>query len=166
VARSVGSRLLAFTGIHCVRPEALKSVAYGKPGDILDVYRHLIAAGQPPRAYLPRELCWREMGSIASYEALHAELAGLPPGAHPPLKTGRPDRIHPSAEVAEDAALSGYVVIGEQCRIASGAVLEDVILWDGVHVAAGARLKRCIVGDGARVSGEHRNVVLTSRMPV
>jgi mannose-1-phosphate guanylyltransferase len=164
--QSVDTRLLAFTGIHCIRPEVMKSVVYGKPGDILDLYRRLIAVGEPPRAYFPDKLYWREMGSLASYAALHAELAGLAPGAHPPLETGGPVRIHPSARVGKNAALSGYVAIGEKCQIASGAVLEDVILWDGVEVAAGASLRRCIVGDGVRVGGEHEREVLAHPISV
>jgi mannose-1-phosphate guanylyltransferase len=163
--RSVAAQLLAFTGIHCVRPEAMRSLALGEPVDILDVYRRLIALGEPPRAHVPDELYWREMGSLSSYAALHAELARLRPGAHPPLETGGPVRIHPSARVAENAALGGYVVIGKECRVASGAVLEDVILWDGVEVAAGASLSRCIVGDDVRVRGEHQHEVMTNQSP-
>ncbi len=157
-----GAKLLAFTGIHCVWPEAVKSLEYGKPNDILDAYRHLIASGKPPRAYLPRGLVWREMGSLKSYAALHAELSCLPPGTHPPLVTGGSLKIHPSSELAQDVGLYGYVVIGAGCRVASGAVLEDVVLWDDVTVAEGASLARCIVGDGAHVTGRHEDEVLVA----
>ncbi|MHC1742107.1 MAG: sugar phosphate nucleotidyltransferase [Syntrophobacteraceae bacterium] len=161
-ARSNDARLLAFTGIHCVRPEAFESLDIGKPGDILDVYRRLIARGEPPRAYLPASLVWREMGSLASYAVLHKELAVQPPDAYPPLVTGGAVRIHASSVVAEDVALSGYVVVGEGCRVGAGTVLEDVVLWDGVDVAEGSSLTRCIVGDGARVSGRHQDEVLVA----
>lgn len=157
---SAGTRLLAFTGIHCIRPDALASMENGKPGDILDAYRRLIASGAPPRAYLPESLVWREMGSLESYAALHAELAGLPPDAHPPLVTGGSVCIHPSSEISGDAVLKGYVVTGAGCRVGAGAYLEDVVLWDRVDVAQGALLKRCIVGDGARVTGNHLDEIL------
>jgi mannose-1-phosphate guanylyltransferase len=165
-ADSVDIGLLAFTGVHCIRPEAVQSLRYGEPADILDAYRHLIALDVPPRAYVPNAPGWREMGSIRSYAALHAELAGLPPGAHPPLATGSAIRIHPSSRVADTAAFGGYVVIGENCRVSAGAVLEDAILWDGVTVAPNSTLIRCIVGDGAQVSGRRRDEVLGNQTPV
>lgn len=159
-ARSIDTRLWAFTGIHCIQPEVLHPVGHGEAADILDIYRGLIASGQPPRSFFPSPLTWREMGSISSYAALHAESARLSPGVLAPLATGTPFQIDASAVIAPDVRLQGYVVIGRRCHIGSGAVLEDVILWDDVDVAAGAILRRCIVADGVRVSGEHRNGVL------
>jgi mannose-1-phosphate guanylyltransferase len=159
-ARSSDTRLRAFTGIHCLRPDAVKSLARGKAADILDVYRELIAAGQPPRPFFPEALTWREMGSLASYAALHAELASLPAGVHPPLKTGTPVSIDPSADVSTTVSFKGYVVIGKNCVVGEGALLEDVILWDDVKVARGASLRRCVVADRARVSGLHHDEVL------
>lgn len=157
--------LLAFTGIHCLHREAVAGLRRGEPADILDVYRHLIAVGRPPRADLAQGFEWREMGSIGSYVALHAEWAGLPPGAHPPFATGSAVCIHPSSTVGEGAVLAGYVVMGENCRVEAGALLEDAILWDDVTVKAGAVLRRCVAGDGTFVSGSHQDEVLVGRGP-
>ncbi len=66
--------LLAFTGIHCMDPEAVEDLPHGHTADILDVYRRWIARGRGPRAVRSWGLEWREMGSIESYVALHAEL--------------------------------------------------------------------------------------------
>ena len=81
-------RLLAFTGIHCINPEAIRPTPSGVFWDILDIYRGLIRAGNPPRAVFQNDLFWREMGSVQSYRALLAELSTLPAGFLPPLETG------------------------------------------------------------------------------
>jgi NDP-sugar pyrophosphorylase family protein len=41
--------------------------------------------------------------------------------------------------------------IGARTRIASGAHIEDSVVWDDVQVEANVRLRRCIVTDGVRV---------------
>jgi mannose-1-phosphate guanylyltransferase len=87
-ARDDGIRLLAFTGIHCINPEAIEPAPEGVFTDILDIYRGLIRAGSPPRALFQQDLFWREAGSVDSYRALLAELSTLPAGFLPPLVTG------------------------------------------------------------------------------
>jgi mannose-1-phosphate guanylyltransferase len=154
-----GHRLLAFTGIHFINPSALRGFPAGVPRDILEIYRGLITRGVPPRALFYPSLFWREMGSIESYKRLTNELGVLAPGILPPLRTGEEICIHPEASVAPGSQLKGSVIAGRGARIAEGAHLEDVILWDNVRVDAGSYLKSCIVADGMRISGNHSGKV-------
>lgn len=155
-------RLLAFTGIHVMDPRILAGLVPGEPADILALYRKLIRNGNPPRMLKPSGLFWREMGSIESYRALHAEIPRLAEGFLPPLTTGRSIWVHGDANVAPDAELKGYVSCGAGTIIPGGVELEDVILWDDVCVEPGSRLSGCIVGDGVTVKGDHRNEVIVN----
>lgn len=148
-------RLMAFTGIHFINPSALAGAAPGVPGDILDIYRTLIARGVFPAAVTQQGLLWREMGSVDSYRRLTRELARIEPGRLLPVKTGEHVSIHPDAVVHPDSSLKGSVVAGRGVRICEGASLEDVILWDEVTIERGAALKDCIVADGMIISGRH-----------
>lgn len=152
-------RKLAFTGIHFISPSAIRPYSPG-PGDILTVYRRLIAAGKPPKALFHNGLFWREMGSISSYMGLNSELARLVPDFLPPLCTGREITIDPDASVAGDVELTGSVVIGRGVRIAKNARLENTILWDDVQIIEGAHLRNCIVSQGMKISGSHSDEVL------
>jgi mannose-1-phosphate guanylyltransferase len=150
-----GVRLLAFTGIHFINPSALVDSAPGVPGDILTVYRKLIARGAPPRAIFQEGLFWREMGSIESYRRLTMELVDLEPGSLSPLSTGQSISIDPEAIVQRGCCLKGSVVAGPGVRICEGVELEDVILWDNIQIKKGSRLRDCIVVDGMSISGRH-----------
>jgi len=150
-----GVRLLAFTGVHFINPSALVDSVPGVPGDILTVYRKLIARGAPPRALFQEGLFWREMGSIESYRGLTMELARLNPGCLSPVPTGQDISIDPEAVVHPGCSLKGSVVAGPGVRISEGVGLEDVILWDNIHIERGSHLKDCIVADGMSISGRH-----------
>jgi NDP-sugar pyrophosphorylase family protein len=150
-----GVRLLAFTGIHFINPSVLADSAPGVPGDILEIYRKLIARGTPPRALFQEGLFWREMGSIVSYRGLTRELAFLEPGCLSPLPTGQNISIESDAVVHPGCTIRGSFVAGHGVTISESVDLEDVILFDDVRVEKGSSLKDCIVADGMSISGCH-----------
>jgi len=155
-----GARMLAFTGIHFINPQALREYTPGVPYNIIDIYRRLISRGSQPRALFSPGLFWREMGSIESYTRLTAELGGMAAETLSPIETGRRAWIHPDAEISPGVVLNGSVVVGKGTRVLDGAHLEDVIVWENATIEPGSRLKRCIVADSTVVSGPHCDEVL------
>ena len=153
--KNKSARLMAFTGIHFVNPSAAAGVAFGAPSDIIEVYRALIAKGDPPAALFQQDLFWREMGSVESYAKLTRELAALGPGRFPPIQTGEAVTIHPEARINPDCRFEGSVVIGRGAVVREGVSLENVILWEGVRIEKGSCLKDCIAADGMTISGSH-----------
>jgi mannose-1-phosphate guanylyltransferase len=153
--RGNGVRLLAFTGVHFINPSALAGTASGVPGDILNVYRGLIAKGAPPRALFQQDLFWREVGSVESYRKVTNELTQLKPDYLRPVPTGENISIHPEAIIHSGCSLKGSVVAGSGVRISEGVCLEDVILWNDIRIEKGSSLKNCIVADGMTISGSH-----------
>ena len=69
-----------------------------------------------------------------------------------------PERIAKLAVVDASAEVRGCSVIGEHCRVAAQAVLEDTILWPGAQIASQSRLQGCIVRSEKKASGIHRNI--------
>jgi mannose-1-phosphate guanylyltransferase len=153
--RGNGVRLLAFTGVHFINPSALAGTAPGVTGDILNIYRKLIARGAPPGALFQHGLFWREVGSIESYRKVTSELALLKPDCLRPVPTGQNISIHPEAFVHPDCNLQGSVVAGNGVLISEGVRLENVILWNDIRIEKGSSLKDCIVADGMTISGSH-----------
>ena len=68
------------------------------------------------------------------------------------------EMVHPTAIVEPTAEIRGCSVIGKDCRVGGGAVLDNTILWEGAQIASQARLQDCIVRAGKKVSGTHRNI--------
>jgi mannose-1-phosphate guanylyltransferase len=68
-----------------------------------------------------------------------------------------PERVAKSATVDPSAQVRGCSVVGENCQVGPGAVLEDTILWPGAQIASKSQLLDCIVRSEKQVSGIHRN---------
>jgi mannose-1-phosphate guanylyltransferase len=79
----------------------------------------------------------------------------LRPDDAPPTAPGvtfiPPVVLGPDVILAPDVHLGPYAVLGTACRLASGAVVRDSVLWDGVQVGAGAQVRRCALATGVQV---------------
>jgi NDP-sugar pyrophosphorylase family protein len=97
---------------------------------------------------------WYNVGTRDEYLRVHRVIAesGWRPTYLAP-EDPWPVRVHPTAEVAPDAALEWTAVVGARSRIGAGAELRDCVVWDDAVVAAGARLDRCVVRDFQVASG-------------
>jgi mannose-1-phosphate guanylyltransferase len=59
--------------------------------------------------------------------------------------------LGPDVALAPDVCLGPYAVLGAGCRLASGAVVRDSVLWEGVQVGAGAQVRGCALAAGVQV---------------
>ena len=102
---------------------------------------------------------WFNLGSRAEYFEVHRAILG---GWRPDYVKGGDwaAQIHPSAQIDSTAIFKGCTVIGLDCRIGAGAVLEDTIVWPGSQIASKAELFGCIVRARKAVTGTHRNIDL------
>jgi len=117
---------------------------------------------------------WRDVGTLDAYFEAHQELL-LPNSPFHwrdrnwPLRTYKPNLPPPlvlstkedqnacvrnciicAASVIEDAHVSRSI-IGHDCKIGSGASLDDCILLGRIKIGAGAKLRRTIVDKDARI---------------
>ena len=63
-----------------------------------------------------------------------------------------------SAMVDPSAQLRGCTVVGRNCRVGAGAILEDTILWPDAEIASQSQLEACIVRSRKKVTGIHRDI--------
>ena len=100
---------------------------------------------------------WFNIGSRAEYLEVHRTILREHWIPYYVRRREWPDRIAKSAVVGPNAQLRGCSVVGENCRVGEGAVLEDTILWPGAQIASKSELHGCIVRSQKKVSGTHRN---------
>jgi NDP-sugar pyrophosphorylase family protein len=98
---------------------------------------------------------WFNIGSRAEYLEVHRTI--LRENWKPDFVKARewPERKASSSIVDSSAELLGCTVVGQNCRVGAGAVLEDTILWPDAEIASQSRLEACIVRSRKRVTGIH-----------
>jgi len=101
---------------------------------------------------------WFNLGSRAGYFEVHRVIGQ---GSWRPVHAKGDDwwkPIHPSAKVDPSAEVRGCSVIGANCRVGAGVVLQDTILWPGSQIASNSELIGCIVRARKTVTGPHRDI--------
>jgi mannose-1-phosphate guanylyltransferase len=100
---------------------------------------------------------WFNIGSRAEYLGVHRTI--LQEHWRPYYIRARewPERVSKSAVVDPSAQVRGCSVVGENCQVGAGAVLEDTILWPGAQIASKSQLHGCIVRSKKKISGIHHN---------
>lgn len=161
-APPVGTQL-AFTGIQIITPRLLDWLPARGYGDIIEVYRRAIAAGDPPAARCRTGFFWQDIGTPADYLDLHLRLLQ---GALPQLAAFLPPLtdplLGPGVEVEPGVTWGGGVCLGPQVRIGRGVALARTVVWAGAVIDAGVELTDCLVARGVRVRRSVSRACLTA----
>jgi mannose-1-phosphate guanylyltransferase len=101
---------------------------------------------------------WFNLGSRAEYFEVHRVISseGWRP-AHVKASNWWA-AVHPGSVVDPSARIRGCSVVGQDCRVGAGVVLDDTILWPGAQIASKSELVGCIVRARKTVTGTHRNI--------
>lgn len=100
---------------------------------------------------------WFNLGSRAEYFDVHRAILG---GWRPAYvkETDWTAAVHPSAVIDPSATIRGCSVVGKDCRVAAGALLDNTIVWPGSQIASNAELFGCIVRARKTATGTHRDI--------
>ena len=101
---------------------------------------------------------WFNLGSRSEYLEVHRVISSEAWRPDYIKSTHWFDPVHASAIVDPSAQRRGCSVVGRDCRVGAGAILEDTILWPGAQIASKSELVGCIVRAQKSVSGIHRNI--------
>jgi mannose-1-phosphate guanylyltransferase len=100
---------------------------------------------------------WFNIGSRTEYLEVHRTILEKDWKPDYVKTAGWSAPIAVSADVDPTAQVRGCSVVGADCRVGSGAILEDTILWPGAQIASRSELQGCIVRSHKKVDGRHRN---------
>jgi NDP-sugar pyrophosphorylase family protein len=158
-----------FTGIQIMEPDIFSRIPAGKfYGTTEDVFPKMIEGDLPVYGYM-HEKYWIDMGTRETYiqaqaDALDGKLSlksrtsKTPEGPLiiPPVQIGN------ACEIAQDCQVGPHVVMGDGCRIRSGAVVENSVLWEGVTIGSGATVQNSIVGASVENGEQVKDGILSS----
>jgi len=141
-------KILAFTGIHVIKPDILRIIPPDTPFCIIECYKKLLEQGGSIRAYMATDHFWTDMGTPEDYLKLHTDLLEQKIPVYEELD----DRLAEApfvgiqnASIAKDVKLLDWACIGKGVTIGTGATLQRSVVWDGASVPAGSIIKDAIV---------------------
>ncbi len=156
---STTTQRVMFTGIQIMEPEIFSRIPANKfCGTTEDVFPAMIEEELPVYGYLHKNY-WIDMGTRDTYiqaqaDALEGRVAlKTSPSRNPegPLVVP-PVHIGKGCEISKDAQVGPHAVLGEGCRLRSGAVVENSIIWEGATIGSDATVQNSIIGKGVAIN--------------
>jgi NDP-sugar pyrophosphorylase family protein len=151
-----------FTGIQVMEPDIFSRIPEDKfYGTTEDVFPGMIQDELPVYGFL-HDGYWIDMGTRETYiqaqaDALDGKLSLKTPSSRNPEGplVVPPVHIGKNCEISQDAQVGPYAVLGDGCRLRSGAVVEYSILWTGATVGNDSSVQNSIVGEGVAIDSEN-----------
>jgi mannose-1-phosphate guanylyltransferase len=153
-------------GTYLLEREILDHIPAGRAVSIeREIFPSVISGGNALFAYVTNDY-WIDLGRPEHYlDAHHHIFDGTMPLAIELTKGGisGPGKAQPAGTVTPPAYIGAnvviepgahvgpFVVLGDGCRIARGARVEDSLLWDGVSIGPDAVVEQSILASGTRV---------------
>ena len=174
------------TGIYILEPEVLDLIPEGENRDwSKDVFPIMLETGAALYG-CDMKGYWADIGNPEAYLEACRDICHDKVFVHieePPITGDGRIFVSPDTEVDERAVLAGMVVlggntrvqgtarltnsvVGRNCLIEDGVIMQDAVLWDNVYVKAGAKItganlghrvrvgQRCLIENGAVIADE------------
>jgi mannose-1-phosphate guanylyltransferase len=146
-----------FAAVAVWNREIFQRIAPNRKISFFPIIRDWIGEGGKIGGLVMNAGKWFNIGSRNQYLEVHRTIFQEHWMPHYVKTDEWPERIAKSATLDPSVQLRGYSVVGENCQVGAGAILEDTILWPGAQIASKSQLHGCIVRYQKKVSGIHRN---------
>ena len=151
-------------GVYILEPQIFDRIP---PGERCmfehNVFPGLIADNKAVFGYAADTAYWIDTGTPQKYMQLNRDLLSGKSSQicsrHGEIITGKDTIIHRGARlvppvlvdqkciVARDAQIIGPTILGRDCKVGEGAIVESSILWENVEIGRGAIVKNSILGN-------------------
>jgi mannose-1-phosphate guanylyltransferase len=148
---------LDFANVAVWNPKVFQQIPPRQKISFIPIVADWIGKGGKIGGLIMNDGKWFNIGSRAEYLEVHRTILREHWRPHYIKVREWPQRVAKSATVDPSAQLRGCSVVGENCEVGAGAVLEDTILWPGAQIASKSQLHGCIVRSQKKVMGIYRN---------
>jgi NDP-sugar pyrophosphorylase family protein len=148
---------LDFANVAVWNPNVFEQIPPRQKISFIPIVADWIGKGGKIGGLVMNDRKWFNIGSRAEYLDVHRTILREHWAPQCIKLHAWPERVAKSATVDPSAQVRGCSVVGENCQVGAGAVLEDTILWTGAQIASKSQLHGCIVRSQKKVSGIHRN---------
>jgi mannose-1-phosphate guanylyltransferase len=148
---------LDFANVAVWNPSVFKQIPARQKISFIPIVADWIGKGGKIGGLVVNDGKWFNIGSRAEYLEVHRTILREHWMPYYIRTREWPERVAKSATVDPSAEVRGCSVVGENCHVDAGAVLEDTILWPASQIASKSQLYGCIVRSQKKVSGIHRH---------
>ncbi|HET7522927.1 MAG TPA: sugar phosphate nucleotidyltransferase [Acidimicrobiales bacterium] len=137
------------TGIYVLQPEIFDYIQPDKPVDFSsDVFPRLLDDGLPVFGYVA-DGYWEDVGTLDAYIKVHQDVLDAQVALEiPGFRMGEGIWLGEGSEIDPAAVVDGPAIIGDYCRVESGARLAEYsVLGSNVRVGADSFVERSVVHD-------------------
>ncbi len=149
-----------FSGIYIVDPAFVERLERGVKRSVIPHFIEMIRRGDKLGGVVIDQGHWSDVGNRAIYLEEHRLLLSREFPSYPVDDPEWRRAVHPTAIIDPTAQVRGCSVVSEHCRVGSGVILEDTILWPGAQIASRSHLSRCIVRSHRNAAGLHHDADL------
>jgi NDP-sugar pyrophosphorylase family protein len=146
----------ANTGIYVFEPEIFKYI----PAQFYDfgsqLFPRLVEMGAPFYAVSVQDY-WCDVGNIETYRQAHVDVlqgrVAMEPGGIVQEEGNGQSRVllGEGVELGDEVKFQGHIVIGRGCRIGSGTIIKDTVIWEQSDIGPASVLKDCTIGRQCKI---------------
>ncbi len=143
------------TGIYILEPEIFKYIPAKAEFDFSKNLFPLMLKEELPLYGYIADGYWKDIGNLDEYRLAHKHLINGEvkidiPGERLNI-IGRDVWVGKNSNVSTKAKFKGGVIIGKNCEIEEGVVLENSIIGDGCIIKKGAKISSSIIWEGVNI---------------
>ena len=153
----------ANTGIYVFEPEIFKYIPAAQFYDFgRQLFPQLVEMRAPFYAVSVQDY-WCDVGNIDTYRQAHVDVlqgrVAMEPGGILQGKDNEQSRVllGEGVELGDEVKFLGHVVIGRDCRIGSGTIIKDAVIWEQSEIGPASVLKDCTIGRQCKIG--YRTIV-------
>jgi len=139
------------TGIYILEPEVLDLIPYKKEFDFSkDLYPHMLAEDLGLFGYIA-DGYWRDIGNLTEYQHAHLDALRGKVRIEMPGMARENVFVGEGTLIADDVEFGGRVVLGNNVTIGHGARLVDTVVGDGCRIESGAVVANSVIWSRSHV---------------
>ncbi len=149
-------------GTYILEPSMLKHIPANRPVSFeYDFFPALLRDNQPLYAFAPN-CYWIDIGTPARYLQANLDVIGGQLTSYKPTSDSAEEAFRESGKIDSVSLLDSGVrvefgatitnsIIGRNCLVGEGAVVENSVIWAGSSMGPGAKVSNAILGNNCRV---------------
>ena len=143
-----------FCGLHLASPRLMKYVGRKRFSSIIDAYTRALAHEERIAGVCRKDSFWADTGTAENYLDTHRRVLESHRKKRPGRRLMSGRMLRRQSKLRRGGVLTdGFAAVGENVKIAPGARLSNVVIWDNADLGPRADVAGAVVAKATRIRG-------------